>query len=282
VLLMATNEVQQLSLPLTAPRHEPAIADAGIAPNLPATIQDTASLPVSDPSPSWHIPRTAIRDWPRADRPRDKLLDRGPGALSDAELLAVLLVSGAPGHTALDQARTLLEACEHDWHRLAQLGAGEVSGLGGFGPAKAAQILAALEIAKRYGEREFKPGAALRGSGDIYAHFRERLSAETREHFYAVLLDNKHHKLRDVLLSLGSLTASIVHPRDAFAAVIREAAAAVVFVHNHPSGDPTPSKEDIEITQRLRAVGELMGVRVLDHIIIGKGRYVSFVDDGYW
>jgi DNA repair protein RadC len=97
-----------------------------------------------------------------------------------------------------------------------------------------------------------------------------------------VLLDNKHRKLKDVLLSLGSLTASIVHPRDAFAAVVREAAAAVVFVHNHPSGDATPSKEDIEITQRLRAVGELMGVRVLDHIVIGKGRYVSFVDDGYW
>lgn len=123
---------------------------------------------------------------------------------------------------------------------------------------------------------------ALRGSGDVYAHFRERLGSEAREHFYAVLLDNKHRKIKDVAVSLGSLTASIVHPRDVFAPVVREAAAAVVFVHNHPSGDPTPSKEDIEITQRLRAVGELMGVRVLDHIVIGKGRYVSFVDDGYW
>ena len=108
------------------------------------------------------------------------------------------------------------------------------------------------------------------------------LAGEPREHFYAVLLDNKHRKIKDVPVSLGSLTASIVHPRDVFAPVVREAAAAVVFVHNHPSGDPTPSKEDIEITQRLRAVGELMGVRVLDHIVIGKGRYVSFVDDGYW
>ena len=202
--------------------------------------------------------------------------------LSDAELLAVLLLSGTPRQNALDQARALLEACDQDWHRMVQLGASELCRIGGFGPAKAALILAALEIAKRYGEHEFKPGAPLRGSADVYAHFRERLAAETREHFYAVLLDNKHRKLKDVLLSLGSLTASIVHPRDCFAPVIREAAAAVVFVHNHPSGDPTPSKEDMEITSRLRAVGEIMGVRVLDHIVIGKGRYVSFVDDGYW
>jgi DNA repair protein RadC len=268
---MATDE-QQLSLPLSGTGYEPAIADA-VSGEPFATI---TSLPATTSR------RTTMKNWPRADRPRDKLLDRGPGALSDAELLAVVLLTGTPGHSVLDQARALLQACEEDWHRLAQLGAGELSRLTGLGPAKVAQILATLEIAKRYGEREFKPGTALRGSGDIYAHFRERLASETREHFYAVLLDNKHRKLKDVLLSLGSLTASIVHPRDVFAAVVREAAAAVVFVHNHPSSDPTPSKEDIEITQRLRSVGEIMGVRVLDHIIIGKGRYVSFVDDGYW
>ena len=95
-------------------------------------------------------------------------------------------------------------------------------------------------------------------------------------------LDNKHRKLRDVMVSKGSLTASIVHPRDVFAQVVRWSAAAIIFVHNHPSGDPTPSKEDIEITRRLREAGEMMGVRVLDHVIIGKGRFVSFVDDGYW
>jgi len=224
---------------------------------------------------------TPIKYWPRNDRPRDKLLDRGAGALTNAELLAIVLRAGARGRTALDQARALLAQCDDDWHQLGVLGAGDLRE-GGLGPVQSTQILAVVEIAKRYGEQEFKPGEPLRGSADVYAHFRERLAAEPREHFYAVLLDNKHRKLKDVLLSLGSLTASIVHPRDAFAAVVREAAAAVVFVHNHPSGDPTPSKEDIEITQRLRAVGELMGVRVLDHIVIGKGRYVSFVDDGYW
>jgi DNA repair protein RadC len=232
-----------------------------------------------EPAPAG---RTSIKHWPRADRPRDKLLDRGPAALSDVELLAILLRTGARGRSALDQARALLEACDWDWRCLAVRGAGDLCKIGGIGPAKAAQILAAFEIAKRHGEREFKPGEPLRGSGDVYAHYRERLAAEPREHFYAVLLDNKHRKLKDVSLSVGSLTASIVHPRDVFASVVREAAAAVIFVHNHPSGDPTPSKEDIEITRRLREVGDIMGVRVLDHIIVGKGRYVSFVDDGYW
>ena len=127
-----------------------------------------------------------------------------------------------------------------------------------------------------------RPGAPFKGSYDVYAHFRERLALERHEHFYAVLLDNKNRKLKDIRISQGSLTASIVHPRDVYLPVIRESAAAVIFVHNHPSGDPTPSAEDLEITRRLRQVGELVGVRVLDHLVIGRGRYVSFVDDGYW
>ena len=144
------------------------------------------------------------------------------------------------------------------------------------------KLAAIFEIARRYGEQEFVPGQPFQGSHDIYAHFRERLASETVEFFIAVLLDNKNRKLRDVIVGQGSLTASIVHPRDVYARVIRYSAAAVLFVHNHPSGDPTPSREDIEITRRLREVGELVGVRVLDHVIIGAGRYVSFVDDGYW
>ena len=223
----------------------------------------------------------SIREWPYADRPREKLLSRGAAVLSDAELLAILLRTGGRGASAVDHGRAIIEEFG-DFRQLATAGVGDLCKVKGVGPTKAAQILAALEIAKRYGECEFKPGAAFRGSGDVYAHFRERLATERREHFYAVLLDNKHRKIKEVTVSQGSLTASIVHPRDVFAPVVREVAAAVIFVHNHPSGDPTPSKEDIEITRRLREVGELMGVRVLDHVVIGKGRYVSFVDDGYW
>jgi len=223
----------------------------------------------------------SIKNWPEDDRPREKLLSRGAGVLSDAELLAILLRTGQKGASALDHGRALMEQFG-DFRQLASAGVGDLCTVKGLGPAKAAQILAALEIARRYGERSFRVGEPFRGSSDVYAHFRERLAAEKREHFYAVLLDNKHRKIKDVSVSQGSLTASIVHPRDVFAPVVRESAAAVIFVHNHPSGDPTPSKEDIEITRRLREVGDIMGVRVLDHIVVGDGRYVSFVDDGYW
>ncbi len=272
----------QFSLPFSPPER-PVIADDAAEPvvrDQPQALVSgrPAALPVIAPAPPQ---RVTIKDWPRADRPRDKLLDRGPGAVSDAELLAIILGSGSAGISALDQGRAIMSRFP-DFRHLATAGAGDLCSITGFGPAKAAQILAAIEMAKRFGEQEFRPGEPLRGSSDVYCHFRERLASEQREIFYAVLLDNKNRKLKDVMLSLGSLTASIVHPRDVFTQVVREAAAGVIFVHNHPSGDPTPSKEDIEITRRLREVGDIMGVRVLDHIIIGKGRFVSFVDDGYW
>lgn len=224
----------------------------------------------------------ALKHWARADRPREKLLDQGAAALSAAELLAVLLRTGTEGETVLDQARAVLDAAGNTLRGLAGIGVRDLCRVKGIGPAKAAQLLALVEIAKRFGEEEFAPGAAFNGSYDVYAHFRERLAHERHEHFYAVLLDNKHRKLKDIHISEGSLTTSIVHPRDVYLPVIREAAAAVIFVHNHPSGDPTPSADDLEITRRLRQVGELVGVRVLDHLVIGRGRYVSFVDDGYW
>ena len=223
-----------------------------------------------------------LRHWARADRPREKLLDQGAGALSAVELLAVLLRTGTEGETVLDQARAVFEACGNSLGGLGRLGLHDLCRIKGIGPAKAAQLLALVEIAKRFGEEEFAPGTPFKGSHDVYAHFRERLAHERHEQFYAVLLDNKNRKLKDIRISQGSLTASIVHPRDVYLPVIRESAAAVIFVHNHPSGDPTPSAEDLEITRRLREVGELVGVRVLDHLVIGRGRYVSFVDDGYW
>lgn len=227
-------------------------------------------------------PAASIRSWPRSERPREKLLDRGAAALSTAELLAVVLRTGSEGESVLDQARALLEACDGNLRRLAAAGTAELCAVRGIGPAKAAQVQAVLEIARRFGEETFEAGAVFRTSYDVYAHFRERLATERRELFYAVLLDVKNRKLKDVLVSQGSLTASIVHPREVFLPAIRESAAAVIFVHNHPSGDPTPSPEDVQLTRRLREVGDLVGVRVLDHIVVGHGKYVSFVDDGHW
>jgi DNA repair protein RadC len=173
-----------------------------------------------------------LREWARADRPREKLLDQGAAALSAVELLAVLLRTGTEGGTVLDQARAVLERCGHRLRGLGGLGLRELCSVKGVGPAKAAQLLALVELAKRFGEEEFAPGMAFKGSHDVYAHFRERLAHERQEQFYAVLLDNKNRKLKDIRISQGSLTASIVHPRDVYLPVIRESAAAVIFVRN--------------------------------------------------
>lgn len=200
---------------------------------------------------------------------------RLPSEYSDGELLTAVLGSAT---ASLCQQLTL----KHDGFRSIGILSPVELIEQGFAPGAVNRLTALFEIAKRYGEREFKIGEPFRGSGDVYAHFREHLAVEICELFYVVLLDNKHRKIRDVLVSKGSLTSALVHPRDVFAQVVRHSAAAMVIVHNHPSGDPTPSREDLEITRRLREVGDLMGVRVLDHIVIGKGRYVSFVDDGYW
>jgi DNA repair protein RadC len=222
-----------------------------------------------------------IRDWPVADRPREKLLDKGADTLTDTELLAIILRTGnaSTGESAIDHARQLLSRFG-GFKGIDEAGANELSSVKGIGPAKIAQIKACLEIARRLGNHRWQAGQALRSSEDVFRHFRDSLEKEKREMFYVVLLNNKNKKIRDVKISEGSLTASLVHPREVYNPVIRESAAAVIFVHNHPSGDPAPSQEDIEITRRLKEVGDVMGVRVLDHVVVGYDRYFSFSDKG--
>jgi DNA repair protein RadC len=220
-----------------------------------------------------------IKDWPEEDRPREKLLDRGAAALTDAELLAILLRTGNAGASALDHARILLTQFG-GIKGIDDAPARELSAIKGIGSAKSAQLKAGLEIGRRLGREKWEAGRSLRSSEDVFRHFAEQMEKEKRELFYVVLLNNKNKKIREVKISEGSLTASLVHPREVYNPVIRESAAAVIFVHNHPSGDPAPSPEDIEITRRLKQVGEVMGVRVLDHVVIGHGRYYSFSDRG--
>jgi DNA repair protein RadC len=222
-----------------------------------------------------------IKDWPEEDRPREKLLAKGPHSLTETELLAIILRNGnaSTGESAIDHARLLL-------HRFGGLkgvddaSIGEISAVKGIGPAKVAQLKACLEIAKRIGSQKWETGKPLHSAEEVYHHFRENLGREKRELFYVVLLNNKNRKLREVKISEGSLTASLVHPREVYNPVIRESAAGVIFVHNHPSGDPAPSPEDIDITRRLKEVGDVMGVRVLDHVVIGHDRYFSFNEKG--
>ena len=222
-----------------------------------------------------------IRNWPVEDRPREKLLDKGAAALSDTELLAIILRIGnaSTGESALDHARGLLKRFD-GLKGLDGAAESELAAVKGIGPAKIAQIKACLEIGRRLGNDRWQAGQALRSSEDVFRHFRGDLEKQKREMFYVVLLNNKNKKIREVKISEGSLTASLVHPREVYNPVIRDSAAAVIFVHNHPSGDPAPSQEDIEITRRLKEVGDVMGVRVLDHVVIGYDRYFSFSDKG--
>lgn len=222
----------------------------------------------------------SIKAWPPHERPRERLLDGGAERLTDAELLAVLFptaVGGTPN--AVDQARAWLQHLG-SLRGLVDAPARTLRAAPGIGPARAAMVQAVGELARRYGQHRLPRGTPLRTSAEVYRHCGERLAALRKEQFHVILLDGKNRPLKDVRVSEGTLTASLVHPREVFVPVIEESAAAIILVHNHPSGDPTPSAEDVAITQRLREVGDLMGVRVLDHVVIGHGRYVSFADEG--
>jgi DNA repair protein RadC len=225
----------------------------------------------------------AIKEWPEDERPRERLAKLGAESLSEAQLLAIVLATGdaSTGQSALDLARHLLQT----FGSLQALDAASVSELcqtKGIGPAKATTIKAALELGKRLFSEPSQRKGKITGPQDVVNYYQPRLQHLRKEIFKVILLDTKHHIQKDVTISEGSLSASLVHPREAFLPAIKESAAAVIFVHNHPSGDPTPSPEDKDLTQRLAEVGRLVGIGVLDHIIIGAGErgFMSFRDAG--
>jgi len=221
----------------------------------------------------------SIKNWPKEERPRERLRDRGPEALSDAELLAILLVTGASnrGLTALDCSRMLLQ--EHsNLRNLTRVSCAELCRIPGVGPVKASRIQAALEIGRRAVSQKRRLGTVFQISQDVFESYSVRLRDAKQETFKVILLDSKNRYLREETVALGSLNQSIVHPREVFRPAIRGAAASVILVHNHPSGDPSPSDEDVRVTERLVEAGKLLGIRVLDHIIVGEGRYFSFFD----
>lgn len=213
------------------------------------------------------------------ERPRERLARLGPEALSAAELLAVLLGTGTRGRSAVEVGQGLLEE-SGGLRRLSTRTVREVAAAHGLGRARAARVLAAFALGRQVSSLWMAPGARFRSGADIFRHYHGRLRDLRKEQFWAVLLDGKNRVMREERVSEGSLTASLVHPREVFAPAIRESAGALVFVHNHPSGDPTPSVEDVEITRRLCAVADLVGIRVLDHVVVGDGSYVSFLERG--
>ena len=214
-----------------------------------------------------------------AQRPRERLHDHGPESLADAELLALLLGTGSPRGDAAWHAAQLLSR-HGGLHGLARATPAELAEAPGIGPARSASVVAALELGRRLAMRRLRAGEAVLSPDDVHRHFHPRLRDTPHERFVVVLLDGRHRWLRDVVVSQGTLTASLVHPREVFRPALREASAAVILVHNHPSGDPTPSREDVEITARLFRAGELLGVHVLDHVIVAERGFVSLREMG--
>lgn len=222
-----------------------------------------------------------MKDLPEDERPREKLLQRGVHALSNAELLAILLQTGYKDRPALhvaEQVLTLYKA--QGLGGIVNLSAEDFSAVKGIGSAKAATLLAAIELGRRLAQREAERRWAIRSAEDVAAYLMPRLRDETREHFIAVLLNSKNCVLAAPVISVGSLNASIAHPREVFREAVRASAAAIIVAHNHPSGDPKPSREDLAVTRSMVAAGELMQIPVLDHVIIGDNAYSSLKEDG--
>jgi DNA repair protein RadC len=220
-----------------------------------------------------------MKDLLPDDRPREKLLRNGPAALGDNELVALVVGNGVRGADALGLANELLRR-RGGVHGLARSTAGDLAQVGGIGRARAAQVLAALELGRR--TLTHGPGARvqLRSPQDAAAYLLPTFGARPVEQFGIVLLDSKHRVLRTTIVASGTLNSTIVQPRDVFREAMLGAAASVVAFHNHPSGDPTPSPDDVELTRRLRAAGVLMGIEVVDHIVLGDARYCSLKEMG--
>lgn len=221
----------------------------------------------------------AISSWPQAERPREKLLERGPGSLSDAELLAIFLRTGVAGKTAVDVARELLV----QFGSLRTLLAAErevLCAVPGLGDAKYAQLMAALEMGRRHLGELLSRGATLGSSRDTRDYLRACLRDRTYEVFCALFLDNRHRVLAFEELFRGTLNGTAVYPREVVKHALRHNAAAVIFAHNHPSGVAEPSRADEILTVRLKEALALVDIQVLDHIVVGDGEMASFSERG--
>ena len=225
-------------------------------------------------------PDFSIQKLPPADRPRERLRALGVGSLSTAELLAVVLGSGGAGRSSLRLAQDVLAMAGGSLRRLALPPPGALTNLGGVGQARASSVHAALELGRRLGAEAREEGVPLRAPRDVWAAFAPRLEDLPVEEFHVAVLDAQHRLERDVLVTRGILNSSLVHPREVFREAIAERAAAIILVHNHPSGDPTPSADDRAVTAQLVAAGRLLDIPVHDHIIVGRGRYASFAEAG--
>lgn len=222
-----------------------------------------------------------VKDLPNEERPREKLLRFGAAAMSDVELLAILLRTGSRQESVIKLAERLLVMYrEQGLGGLARLEPRQFARLKGIGMVKAVTIAAALELGKRLAERPGQDKKTIDSPQAAADYVMARLRDETREHFLAMLLDTRHHVLDMPVISIGNLNSSVVHPREVFKQAVLASAASIILLHNHPSGDPKPSREDINITSNMVRAGQIIGITVLDHIIIGDNQYISMKETG--
>lgn len=229
-------------------------------------------------SAQQHFPEyKAIRHWREDERPRERLMNHGAHTLSDAELLAILIAKGTKGFSALDAARTMLQR----FSTLSEMSARDLSDLAqikGIGKVKAVTLAAAFELSRRIEAAPFHTKQVIRSPQDVAAYYIPRLRGSQKESFRVLLLNTANQVFREVLVSEGSLNASLAHPREVFRSAISEAAASVILLHNHPSGNTEPSREDIELTRQLTEAGKIIDIKVLDHLIIAGEHYVSLAE----
>jgi len=217
-----------------------------------------------------------IKDISKENRPRERFLKNGAMSLSDAELLAVILQKGSKKENVVDMSNRLLS--KHGIDKLCDLSLKELQEIDGIGPAKAMQIKALFEFNKRHNLSK-QNGKPIKSAKDVYDYASQKLNSNDKEHFMILHLDSKNRIIKDEVISIGTLNASIIHPREIFKSAIKESANSIILVHNHPSGDSEPSAEDEQVTEKLFEAGELLSIKVLDHVIIGKDNYHSFKEN---
>ncbi len=223
--------------------------------------------------------RLTIKDLPEEERPRERLLNLGAEKVSNAELLAIIIRTGSSRDSALELAQKILNKAK-ELREMPYLSVEELEEINGIGPAKAVQVKAALELGRRMAAASRGHNVDITSPGDVFNFMAEEMRYLEQEEFRVILLNIKNKVIASETVFKGSLNSSIVHPREIFRLALKRSAASIILLHNHPSGDPTPSGEDINVTKRLIEAGEIMGIKVLDHVIIGEGRYLSFREKG--
>ncbi|MFC0270161.1 DNA repair protein RadC [Metabacillus herbersteinensis] len=221
-----------------------------------------------------------IRDYPEDERPRERLLNDGASSLANHELLAILLRTGTKKESVVQISNQLLNQFE-GLRMLKDASVEEITTISGIGKAKAVQILAALELGRRMNRLTYDDRYVIRSPQDGANYVMEEMRFLSQEHFVCLYLNTKNQVLHKQTVFIGSLNASIVHPREVYKEALKRSAASLICIHNHPSGDPAPSREDIEVTKRLAECGKMLGIELLDHLIIGEQKFVSLKEKGY-